>query len=106
LLLNPVGEAAATEQPCLSAPFTLSAGRRRRRCCAARCPTMVLTAMGSLAFTASLQPVESQDSMSVVNGQMGDGGATAHPRFHGIADDQMGRGGEGIEMYGNTGFAA
>ncbi|KAM3365550.1 hypothetical protein ACQJBY_015330 [Aegilops geniculata] len=26
--------------------------------------------------------------------------------FHGIADDQMGRGGEGIEMYGNTGFAA
>ena len=24
--------------------------------------------------------------------------------FHGIADDQMGRGGEGIEMYGNTGF--
>ncbi|XP_037431563.1 uncharacterized protein LOC119298160 isoform X3 [Triticum dicoccoides] len=65
---------------------------------------MVLTAMGSLGFTASLQPLELQDSMSVVNGQMGDGGATAHPRFHGIADDQMGRGGEGIEMYGNTGF--
>ena len=26
--------------------------------------------------------------------------------FHGIADDQKGRGGEGVEMYGNTGFAA